>query len=377
MRYNSISVSELAEQINRNVYCFGAGRAFEAFVKEFSRFKLEKEIKAIVDNKAYKIDCPKKVVNGVLIPVISPEEMVAEISNDECIIITTAAYEEVIEQLEKNEKLSKVIYYIYLFLRMEQYDNDRLQVNLPSHLSVYQERQIPKVIHYCWFGRKGIPIQYKKWMESWKKYCPDYEVIEWNEDNYDVHKNRYISQAYELEKWAFVSDYARIDIINEYGGVYLDTDVELVKNIDVLLQNDAFCGFENFRYVAYGLGFGSKKDNAVLSEMLEYYDRMEFLSEDGTLNQITCPVIQTEIMKRHGLICNGEFQVVQGMTVYPSRTLCGMSPHSFRMQRNLDDTYAIHHYSGSWLEDKQEKNKVIFYMKKWSENQGYYYPDDM
>ena len=114
-----------------------------------------------------------------------------------------------------------------------------------------------------------------------------------------------------------------------------------------------------------------------MGEIKEYYDNASFVLEDGTLNQITCPIIQTEVMKKYGLICNGEFQVVEGMTVYPSRTLCGMSPHSFRMQRNLDDTYAIHHYSGSWLEDKQEKNKVIFYMKKWSENQGYYYPDDM
>ena len=293
------------------------------------------------------------------------------------ILITTMHYYEVVEQLNKEERLRNTDCYLYFLLRIEQYDYDRLKIDIPKNLSTYQKQVIPKVIHYCWFGKKEIPIQYKKWMESWKKYCPDYEIIEWNENNYDVHKSKYISQAYDMGKWAFVSDYARIDIINEHGGIYLDTDVELVKNIDILLKNIFFCGFESRKYVNFGLGFGSEKNNAILSEMKEYYDTMLFLSQDGTLNQITCPVIQTEIMKRHGLICNGEFQVVEGMTVYPSRVLCGMSPHSFRMQRNLDNTYAIHQYSGSWLEDKQEKNKVIFYMKKWSKNQDYYYPDDM
>ncbi len=378
MQFKQKRIDEFAQEIKgkQNLYCFGAGIALTNFLYEFYEYHLEDDIKYAVDNSEEK---QGKTVRGIKreILVISLKQMLHEITPGDIVLITTAHFSEVIEQLDGEEKLKNTDCYLYLMLRIEQYDYDRLRIDIPKSLSTYQQQIIPKVIHYCWFGDKPIPMQYRRWMESWKKYCPDYEVTEWNEDNYDVHKNRYISQAYELEKWAFVSDYARIDIINEYGGVYLDTDVELVKNIDVLLQNDAFCGFENFRYVAYGLGFGSKKDNAVLSEMLEYYDRMGFLSEDGTLNQITCPIIQTEVMKRHGLICNGEFQVVEGMTVYPSRILCGMSPHSFRMQCNLDDTYAIHHYSGSWLENEQEKNKVIFYMKKWSENKGYYYPNDI
>jgi len=150
---------------------------------------------------------------------------------------------------------------------------------------------IPKIIHYVWVGGGPLTPLAEKCIESWKKFCPDYEIKRWDETNFDINQNIYCKEAYESKKWAFVSDYIRAKVLYDFGGIYLDTDVELVKNIDVLLQNDAFCGFENFRYVAYGLGFGSKKDNAVLSEMLEYYDRMEFLSEDGTLNQITCPVI--------------------------------------------------------------------------------------
>ncbi len=170
-----------------------------------------------------------------------------------------------------------------------------------------------------------------------------------------------------------MSDYVRMDIVNEYGGIYLDTDVELLKNLDEMLKNDAFCGFESSRYVAYGLGFGARSHQPIVNEIKKYYDNTSFVLEDGTLNQVTCPVIQTEVMKKHGLICNGEFQVVEGMTVYPSRILCGMSPHSFRIQRDLEYTYAIHHYTGSWLENVQGKKDTISDIKKWGSNDNYHY----
>lgn len=365
MIYESISITELKKHNNKNIYCFGAGRAFDSFMLEYARFRLENDIKAVVDNNADVLDISAKIVNGISIPIISIDRMLSCIGDNDYILITAAAYEEIIDQLEKIEKLKSVKFIISLMLRIVQDDYDRINVKKPSRLSLYQEIRIPKVIHYCWFGRAKIPAQYREWMESWKKYCPDYEIIEWNEDNYDIHKNRYIEQAYDLKKWAFVSDYARIDIINKYGGVYLDTDVELLKNIDVLLKNDAFCGFQSYKYVAYGLGFGAGKQNQILSEIKEYYDAMDFVSENGTLNQITCPVIQTEVMKKHGLVCNGEFQVVDGMTVYPSCVLCGMSPHSFKVDRECKDTYAIHHFAASWVEDKSGKNNVISALKKW------------
>jgi len=236
--------------------------------------------------------------------------MLNDIRPNDCILITTAAYEEVISQLEQIEKLNNTKFYIYSIMSIEQHDYELSRIAVPKQLSTDQKLQIPKVIHYCWFGRQQIPDQYKKWMESWKYYCPDYEIIEWNEKNYDVYKTPYISQAYEMEQWAFVSDYARIDIINEHGGIYLDIDVELTKNIDELLMNQAFCGFESSEYVNYGLGFGSQKHNPILHEIREYYDNLDFVQDDGTWNRTSCPVIQTKIMKRHGLECNGKFQII-------------------------------------------------------------------
>lgn len=373
MPYATGLLSELLSKKNKNIYCFGAGKIFESFVNEFLDYNLEDKIKAVIDNNPDVTCSLIKQVNCISIPLISFEEMIKSIKKDDKILITTAAYEEIIEQLEKTSLLNGTKYYIYPVLRIEQYDYDRLKVKIPSQLSSYKSLRIPKVIHYCWFGGKEIPIQYRKWMESWKKYCPDYEIIEWNENNFDVHKSKYIRQAYEAKQWAFVSDYARIDIINQYGGVYVDVDVELKKNIDVLLMNDAFCGFESSEYVAYGLGFGAKKDNPILGEIKEYYDGADFIREDGTLNRINCPVIQTEIMKKNGLRCNGEFQIVDGMAVYPSRILCGMSPHSFRVERNPLYTYAIHHFAASWQEDDRGKKALISAMKKWSKNDHYIY----
>lgn len=375
MEYVTGLLSELLSEKKKNLYCFGAGRVFDSFVKEFADYDLEDSIRAVVDNNPDVVKVSVKKVNGCSVPLISLEGMIRNIKNTDKIIITTDAYEEIIEQLEKIKGINDIKYYIYPVLRIEQYDYEQLKIKIPSQLSSCKSVQIPKTIHYCWFGGKEIPMQYRKWMESWNIYCPDYEIVEWNEKNYDIHKSRYISQAYEMKQWAFVSDYARIDIINQYGGIYLDVDVELIKNIDEMRKNQAFCGFENKEYVNYGLGFGAKKDYFILQEIKEYYDGIEFIKENGMLNQTRCPFIQTKIMKRYGLKCNGKFQLVEGMAVYPSRILCGMSPYSFRIEQNPIYTYAIHHFAGSWIEDKKEKSALISAMKKWSKNDNYIYPD--
>ena len=145
-------------------------------------------------------------------------------------------------------------------------------------------------IHYCWFGGGELPDEYKKYIESWRKCCPDYEIIRWDESNYDVTKNRYMRQAYENKKWAFVSDYARVDIIYHQGGIYLDTDVELVKNFDEFLKWDLFCGFESFDYVAWGVGFGAVKEHEILKDVLNEYEKRSFLKEDGSFDRISMTV---------------------------------------------------------------------------------------
>lgn len=168
--------------------------------------------------------------------------------------------------------------------------------------------RIPKVIHYCWFGNNEKPEIILKCINSWKKFCPDYEIIEWNESNFDVNQNRFMKYAYEKKKWAFVSDVARLIVIYKYGGIYLDTDVELNSNIDELLQYDTFFAFESIRYIASGLGFGSIKESDILKKMIDTYN-VATLDEDKL---IPCPIYNTKVLKQYlpTLELNGKTQVI-------------------------------------------------------------------
>ena len=374
MQYKIFTPQDLQGKFKGNLYCFGAGKVFDTFFAGDAGKGLEKHVRAVADNHADELSTSVKILYGRSIPIISFGRLLNDIEEGDLILITTVSFREIITQLDRIEKLQNTKYCVYFAVEIEFHDKNGVNLFAPNSLARYEQIQIPKLIHYCWFGKGEIPAKCRKWMESWEKYCQDYEIIKWSEDNYDVHKSRYMSQAYDTGEWAFVSDYARIDIVNEYGGVYLDTDVELIRNLDELLKNDAFCGFENCRLVAYGLGFGSKKQNRILAEIKEYYDSRSFWQEDGTPDKRCCPYIQTEIMEKHGLKGNGEFQIVDGMTVLPPRVLCGMSSHSFRTLRDLNSTYAIHHYTASWLTERRRKWQQS--MKEWvKDNEDYIYLD--
>lgn len=163
-----------------------------------------------------------------------------------------------------------------------------------------------------------MPEYFKENIETWRRYCPDYEIIEWNEKNYDVSKNDYMYQAYQYNKWGFVPDYARLDIINTYGGIYLDTDVQILKPFDVLLQYGFFCGFENSSSVNFGQGFGAVPNHPVIQDMLNQYEKLEFIQSDGSLNMIPSPIYQTEILEKWGLEKNGQIQQTEHYLVLSS-----------------------------------------------------------
>lgn len=157
---------------------------------------------------------------------------------------------------------------------------------------------IPKKIHYIWFGRNPLPELALKCIESWKKYCPDYEIIEWNEDNFDISKNLYAKQAYEAKKWAFVSDYARVKILYKYGGIYLDTDMEILKNIDKLINSQSFTGFEDCKNIAFGI-YGSRPKSEILKMLLDSYDNDRFILDNQMLNTKTIVTRLTDILLKY------------------------------------------------------------------------------
>lgn len=217
-----------------------------------------------------------------------------------------------------------------------------------------QKPQIPKIIHYCWFGHGDMSQAEKDYIASWKRKCPEYKFMLWNEDNFDIHCCRYVEQAASAEKWSFVSDYVRLFAVYNYGGIYLDTDVELLKGLDDLLGYEAFIGFENCEFVNDGQGFGAVFHNPIVLEMMEMYRDMEFIFADGSLNLKESPRCRTEVLLKHGLIQNGERQTVAGFEVFPVDYMCPIDYMTGRV-KITSNTYSIHHYRGSWHSEKERR----------------------
>lgn len=228
------------------------------------------------------------------------------------------------------------------------------------------EKVIPKIIHYCWFGGNELPESALNCIKSWKKFCPDYKIIQWNETNYDVTKNRYMYEAYQNMKFGFVPDYARLDIVYTYGGIYLDTDVELIKSFDDLLELNAFCGVEqDSKYVALGLGFGGNKGNKTLRCMLDAYSKMVFI-KDGEPDLTPAPKINTKALYSLGYSYRESVFECGDLTIYPSDFFCPQNFETGKLTITAN-THSIHHYDSSWyspvetyaLELKRKISKIL------------------
>ena len=215
---------------------------------------------------------------------------------------------------------------------------------------------IPKKIHYCWFGRNPLPKLAVKCIKSWRKFLPDYEIIEWNEDNFDVNMIPYIKEAYETKKYAFVSDYARFWILYHHGGLYFDTDVEVIKNMDDIIANGPFMGCEN--NVNPGLGLGVNPGLGLYKEIIEKYATLHFINQDGSLNQTTIVTYTTELLCNYGLKAINSIQNIAGINIYPKEYFC---PKDYRTGKLTitDNSVSIHHYTESWKTNRQLVKQLI------------------
>ena len=215
-------------------------------------------------------------------------------------------------------------------------------------------------IHYVWLGKGEKSEKIKYCIESWKRKCPDAKIVEWNEDNYDIRKNPYIAEAYDDKKYAFVADYIRFDILYKQGGVYMDTDVELLKDITPLLDKP-FMGLERAGEVAPGLIMNALGGEEVLKEILEYYDSQTGFSMEKTVVEIT-----SNILKKYGLSDTDEKQEVAGLVVYPTEYF-NPKGENYGKEKITENTYSIHHYEASWkspLDQLIMSYKVKYGVKK-------------
>lgn len=222
---------------------------------------------------------------------------------------------------------------------------------------------IPKKIHYCWFGGNPKPDSVQKCINSWKRFCPDYEIIEWNESNFDIHCMPFVEQAIEAKKYAFASDVARLMVVYENGGLYFDTDVEVVRNFDALLENQAFLGFESNEYVNSGLGFGSEAGIEFFREHIDAYRDKVFINEDGSFNMIACPYVATELLVEKGFVQNGQEQLVDNVRIYPIDYFNPFDSITGKLNKT-NNTYSIHWYDASWSDISKSKLKFNRFIRR-------------
>lgn len=223
---------------------------------------------------------------------------------------------------------------------------------------------IPKVIHYCWFGNNDKPDIVNKCIETWKEKMPDYIIKEWNEENFDIDKFEFAKDAYRYKKWAFVSDFCRLWVLYNYGGIYLDTDMEVLHDLTCFINHESFTGVEDGENIAFGI-WGCKKGDKFIKKILEYYENISFNEYRDDLFQIAIPKIITEIAKVNGYTPPEKLEVsfYNGVTVYPTEYFYPKRI-SWEEANITDKTYTVHHYEGSWrtpmqiFRSKTKKNMI-------------------
>ncbi|MCH4191443.1 MAG: hypothetical protein LKF52_03960 [Butyrivibrio sp.] len=338
------------------IYAFGAGKSILNQNALTPSYPLGKIIYEFIDNNPLKWNT-KVDVYGNVSTIISLNDYIKKASQNDYLLITPIHYQDIEAQINRVKELNHIKYIIL----SEIYDYPDYMCNEDQLNSIYKGGiYIPKVIHYCWFGKKKIPYEYEHYIESWKKYCPDYEIVRWDESNYDITQNMYMKQAYENRMWGFVPDYARLDIIYRYGGFYLDTDVELIKSLDQLQHFHAFVGYESTQMIALGLGFGAEKGNPVIRGMRDDYSERKFIDSNGKMKLTPSPKYQTEYLQKQGLKRNNSLQQIENgnITSLPTDFLCGIRFYT-KTKQITEHTVSLHHWSQNWGDDWKNRSKGI------------------
>lgn len=217
---------------------------------------------------------------------------------------------------------------------------------------------IPKKIHYCWFGGKPLPPLALKCIESWKKYLPEYAIKEWNEGNFDLDQFPFAKEALENKKYAFISDVCRLYALKEEGGIYMDTDVEVLKPLDIFLDKEAFSGFENDDFVPTGI-MASEKGGQWATDLFHYYNNRSFIKTNGELDTTSNTYIITQMMKEKGFIMNNKFQEINGyVAFYPNDYFCPKSYKTGSIDLT-ENSYCIHHFAKSWIPFNQKWKNIL------------------
>lgn len=325
---------------NKKVVAFGATVFMQVIADNYSELQLGERISYIIDNNpdkagsCYYVGGREKIIYPV-------DHLLEDDLSDVVILIGSDGYAlEMYEQLQKEQSLSEVPCFLLPMMIMNRVDDTC------ANIAIQDKEKIPKIIHCFWFSGDEKDELSKKCIESWRRFCPDYEIKEWNTTNYDVTKNSYMYEAYKARKWAYVTDYARLDMVYEYGGFYFDLDLELVKNIDVLLGAKFVTGFGPIRDVELA-AFGAEKGSELVGDLLSEYELRSFdASKKLTLKDVQ-PIFMDHFMKNKGFEINGMFQNNDGNVLLPRDSF---SPRNWFTGEIdvLPTSFGVHHCAGGW-----------------------------
>jgi len=333
----------------KRLACYGIGGFFDRIMLNYEGYEWQKNIEYLVDGSLERSQ-DKEVVNGREYKIYHIDEFINLDLSDVIVFVTCNAYAEVVDRLNAISKLDNIECYLFHFMYGFS-EGEHIQI------SNTKEMLIPPVIHYCWFGGNDMPDLYKRCIESWHKYCPDYEIKEWNESNCDVSETLFTKQAYDVGKYGFVPDYFRLKIIYEHGGIYLDTDVEVLRNLDDLRRNKAFCGMECPGEPAFGLGFGAISGHPVINKLMQRYKKQPFIKDNGKYDETISPIYQSQDLMNIGMKYGTKLQNIADMIIYPVEVLSPKSATTGEIDIS-PYSYTMHHYDGSWVSGKDLELKL-------------------
>lgn len=346
MREKRYTVDEIAEGFAGKIVCFGVGNYFkEAFISD-SRYldDIVSNINFMIDNNARKMGGDISI-HGRNVKIYTVEEAKSFLEQDILVLITVEKYEkEIISQLKEEYGDIDFIYAIWKDCR-DYYREDKRITQIIAE-NDYREKVIPKIIHYCWFGKNKMPDKVYACIDSWKKYCPDYEIKLWNDDNFDLHQNAYIEEAYSRQKYAFVSDFARLYVLFKEGGIYIDSDVELTGKIDSFLCHDMFSGFEDRFMIPTGI-MGARRDSKWCKFFLSYYDDRHFIIDGKNDETTNVSTITQMYIERSGKRLVNSFFEDEGLAMYPQEVFCPLDYKTGELNMTAN-TKAIHWFADSW-----------------------------
>ena len=341
----------------KDVVIFGTG-SWLLHMKSDALFSVFQKAKYLIDND---LSTKEKVLNGVEKKVYHPDALKEETN---CVVLFTSPVymSDMYEQICGMNLQGNVECFALPFISIADQEIEKKELLCDKKTNA---DKIPKIIHSFWFSGDEKPYEYQRCINTWKEKCPDYDIIEWNQANYDCNKNPFLKKAIEVKAWAFASDYARLDVVNTYGGFYFDMDVEILKNFDELRKYSAVFSFSNIFAINLAT-FGSEKNNPLLKEILSIYDDIDVPTEKKDFSKFFQPSLVREKFDDLGIRYNGSMQKINDMIFLPRVYFFPMDTVMFSKDAITDESYAIHYDNFGWCdgEDKRkkkaDKNKMLW-----------------